>query len=156
MAEFKSHEAAHFWRYISGSLRSLMSLVETEQHEVLRYRPPSPEANSIVGLARHTLANAAENILGVIGGESANRDRETEFQDMAPGTLIARWESLLPELEECLSTLPPGGLDSNVQHPRRGEIAAREVLIIVARHAAEHLGQAELTRDLARIVNRKS
>jgi hypothetical protein len=34
------------------------------------------------------------------------------------------------------------------QHPRRGPLSGREILIVVARHAAEHLGQAELTRDL--------
>ncbi|MBN1310607.1 MAG: hypothetical protein JXB30_04240 [Anaerolineae bacterium] len=34
------------------------------------------------------------------------------------------------------------------EHPRRGQMAGRAELIIVARHAAEHMGQAELTRDL--------
>jgi hypothetical protein len=28
-------------------------------------------------------------------------------------------------------------------------VTGREVLMILARHAAEHVGQAELTRDLA-------
>jgi hypothetical protein len=29
-------------------------------------------------------------------------------------------------------------------------VTGRAILIVVARHAAEHLGQAELTRDLLR------
>ncbi|CAN5843324.1 hypothetical protein BH10CHL1_BH10CHL1_01810 [soil metagenome] len=33
-------------------------------------------------------------------------------------------------------------------HPRRGQITGREILLVVACHAAEHRGQAELTRDL--------
>jgi hypothetical protein len=33
-------------------------------------------------------------------------------------------------------------------HPRRGPMSANEILLVVARHAAEHLAQAELTRDL--------
>ena len=90
------------------------------------------------------------------------RDRETEFEDIQRQGLLERWEALNTQFESALAALPPGALDKSVQHDRRGEIAAREVLIIVARHAAEHLGQAELTRDLAReagiaqIVNRKS
>jgi hypothetical protein len=28
-------------------------------------------------------------------------------------------------------------------------LTGREILLVVARHAAEHLGQADLTRDLA-------
>jgi hypothetical protein len=39
-------------------------------------------------------------------------------------------------------------LGATYRHPRRGAISGREILIVVARHAAEHLGQAELTRDL--------
>jgi hypothetical protein len=31
----------------------------------------------------------------------------------------------------------------------RGEVTGREVLMLMARHAAEHVGHAELTRDLA-------
>ena len=38
-----------------------------------------------------------------------------------------------------------------MKHHWRGEISGREVLIVVARHTAEHLGHAELTRDMARV-----
>ncbi len=43
-------------------------------------------------------------------------------------------------------------LEREVTHPRRGALTGRDVLIVVARHAVEHLGQAELTRDLARAM----
>lgn len=33
-------------------------------------------------------------------------------------------------------------------HPRRGIITGRDVLIVVACHAAEHWGEAQLTRSL--------
>ena len=39
-------------------------------------------------------------------------------------------------------------LDRARQHPRRGIITGRDVLIVVARHAAEHWGEAQLTRSL--------
>ena len=39
-------------------------------------------------------------------------------------------------------------LDGARQHPRRGIITGRDVLIVVARHTAEHWGEAQLTRSL--------
>ena len=38
--------------------------------------------------------------------------------------------------------------DGTRAHPRRGTITGRDVLIVVARHAAEHWGEAQLTRSL--------
>lgn len=150
MATFANAEAAQSWRYISGSLGRLIAIIEQEPDEVIRYRPPAPEANSILGLVRHTLANAGDNFLGVLQGTPTERDRETEFEDLERQALLDQWEGLRAEFESALAALPSGALDTSVQHGWRGEIPAREVLIIVARHAAEHLGQAELTRDLAR------
>lgn len=155
MATFANAEAAQFWHYISGSLGRLIAIIEQEPDEVIRYRPPAQEANSILGLVRHTLANAADNLLGVLQGTPTERVRETEFEDLERKALLDRWEGLRAEFGSVLAALPPGALDTNVQHGWRGEITAREVLIIVARHAAEHLGQAELTRDLASIANRE-
>ncbi len=146
---FASSEVAQFWSYISGSLSRLMELIETEPAEVLRYRPPAEGANSVLGMARHALANAADNILSVLGSAATVRDRETEFEEMDPADLVVTWRTLEVELRAVLAAIPAGALDATVQHGRRGTIAQREVLIIVARHAAEHLGQAELTRDLA-------
>ncbi len=146
---FASEEAAQFWRYIAGSLDRLMALVAEQPDTVLHFRPPAPEANSILGLARHTLANARDNILGVMGGEPGSRDRQVEFDDTEPAALLALWGDLRAEMEEALMALREGMLDERVEHGWRGSITRREVLIVVARHAAEHLGQAELTRDLA-------
>jgi len=63
---------------------------------------------------------------------------------------IPWWPGLRAELEEGLSALPTSDLARAVEHPRRDPLSGREILIVVARHVAEHLGQAELTRDLAR------
>lgn len=57
------------------------------------------------------------------------------------------------ELEGVLKAMTAALLNETVEHGWRGPIARREVLIVVARHAAEHLGQAELTRDLALASN---
>lgn len=146
---FASEEAAQFWRYIAGSLDRLMALVAEQPNSVLQFRPPAAEANSILGLARHTLANARDNLLGVMQGNPGGRDRQREFADLEPAALLELWSVLRAEMEEVMTTLSAHMLAERVEHGWRGPIARREVVIVVARHAAEHLGQAELTRDLA-------
>ena len=44
--------------------------------------------------------------------------------------------------------LTRGDLDAAREHPRRGTLTGRDVLIVVARHTAEHWGEAQLTRSL--------
>jgi hypothetical protein len=139
-----------FWRYIASSLDRLVALLDGLRAEDLDWRPPAPGANSLYVLATHTLGNAEENLLETLGGQTIGRDREGEFavQGGSVEVVQARWRALRPRLAECLASLPPGALDAPRLHPRRGTITGRDILIVVARHSAEHLGQAELTRDL--------
>ena len=46
------------------------------------------------------------------------------------------------------ATLPAADLDRERKHPRRDVLTGREVLIVVARHTAEHWGEAQLTKSL--------
>ncbi|MEX1103184.1 MAG: DinB family protein [Dehalococcoidia bacterium] len=147
---FESPEAAVFWRYISSTLDRLVDLAGGCAPEVAAWAPPAPGANSVLALANHTLANAEENLLGLVLGERVARDREAEFDPGAgPDGLRVRWQALRPALEAGLRTLRDDRMGAPLSHPRRGEITVREVLLVLARHAAEHLGQVELTRDLA-------
>jgi hypothetical protein len=143
-------EATSFWRYISSSLDRLVELSQTINPSGLHWTPPAPDTNSIAVLVVHTLGNAEENILQTLCGEPLKRDRSGEFaiQATTAEELIGRWRDLRPRLESALSRITPDDLNGDKQHPRRDSIPGREVLIVVARHAAEHLGQAELTRDL--------
>jgi hypothetical protein len=90
--------------------------------------------------------------LGTLCGQAVDRDRDGEFAARGDNSahLDARWRDLRARLEAGLTELPAGALDTTYTHPRRGILTRREILIVVARHAAEHLGQAELTRDLLR------
>lgn len=144
-------QALFFWRYIAGSLDRLVALLDGLSADELDWRPPAPEANSLYTLAIHTLGNAEENLLETLGGQPIGRDRAREFAARGDSaTVAARWAALRPRLAEMLATLPVGALDATHRHPRRGVLIGRDILIVVARHAAEHLGQAELTRDLLR------
>jgi hypothetical protein len=59
-----------------------------------------------------------------------------------------RWAGLEPRLTATISDLVPETLSAEVEHPRRGRLSRFEVLMVALRHGAEHMGQAELTRDL--------
>jgi len=59
-----------------------------------------------------------------------------------------RLREVLERMEQALVGLSSVHLDGERDHPRRGKMSCREVLLVAARHAAEHMGQAELTRDL--------
>jgi uncharacterized damage-inducible protein DinB len=143
-------EVAVFWRYIVSSLDRLADLVAGLDEAELAWRPPARGANSLRVLAVHTFGNAEENLAGLLGGEDVSRDREAEFQTASGdgAELVRRWTSLRSRIENALAGLNGEALERAHPHPRRGMTTGREVLIVVARHAAEHLGQAELTRDL--------
>lgn len=147
---FATAELAQFWQYISSSLDRLIQLAASLDEEGLRWRPPAEGTNSIGALSIHTLGNAEENILEILAGHRVHRDRDSEFAagSITPHELAVRWQTLRPQLEAALAALPATELDRPREHARRGIIFGRETLIITARHAAEHLGQAELTRDL--------
>ena len=149
-ATFESREVATFWRYLESSLDHLIELAASLDPEAIHWKPPAPETNSIAVMTAHTLGNVRENILEILCGEAVHRDREAEFVDRAvtAETLAAQWANLRALLLAALAAVPASELDRRRTHPRRGELDGREVLIVAIRHAAEHLGQAELTRDL--------
>jgi hypothetical protein len=142
-------ESATFWRYISSSLDRLAALALEIDAAGFHWRPPAQNTNSVAALAFHTLGNAEENILATLCGQPVDRNRDSEFAaGRSQDDLRALWALLRPRLAAALSDLPDERLSAPCDHPRRGQLAGREVLIVVARHSAEHLGQAELTRDL--------
>lgn len=110
---------------------------------------PAVAANSIAMIATHMLGNLEEVVLGVLCGGRPARDRDAEFE--RPQTvheLRERWPRLRQEIEDALGALPPDALGLPYQHPRRGTLSGTALLLTVARHASEHQGHAELTRDL--------
>jgi uncharacterized protein with von Willebrand factor type A (vWA) domain len=150
MDTFESHEVATFWRFLESSLDTFVRLANEIGDDALQWKPPAESANSIAVLLTHTLGNARENVLEILCGEAVNRDRESEFIDrpVTAQLLVAEWHELRVQLASILAAVPVAELDRVRSHPRRGEIDGRSILIVATRHAAEHLGQAELTRDL--------
>ena len=149
MTEITLSEAMIYWRYISSSLDRLVGCLAGLDEEALNWKP-LPTGNSLYVLATHTLGNTEENVLGVLCGELIVRHRDAEFASYGASLIEVEqvWRTLRERVERHLETIPPTRLDGMCDHPRRGAIMGREVLLIVARHCTEHLGQAELTRAL--------
>lgn len=154
---FPNREVEMFWSYIVGSVDRIMACLDGLVEDDLNWRPLE-NANSLYVLATHTLGNVEKNLLDVLCGQPVERQREAEF--VARGGSVdpirRRWRELQESLSSSLAQLPPAELDREREHPHRGQISGREVLIVVARHAAEHMGQAELTRDLLFVARGKT
>ena len=143
------NEAIKLWRFISGSIEQLLKCLDDLSSNDLNWCPIE-SANSLYVLATHVLGNIEENIIETLCGQEVNRKREDEFKASGDSvdSILIKWSNLQIRIKECIENLSSEDLNSIREHPRRGQLAVWEILIIVARHAAEHMGQAKLTRDL--------
>jgi hypothetical protein len=110
--------------------------------------PPAPAASSLRTLAVHAMGNVEENVIGVFARGVVARVRDAEFTNDVPLSEIApRWRELRERIMRSAGDVSPGELAADRMHPRRGPMTGREVLFVAVRHAAEHMGHAELTRQ---------
>ena len=146
-----SDHVATFWRYISRSIDRLVDLaVGLESHELTW--SPAEGTSSLATLVGHTMANAEDNLVGTLCGRPVTYDRAADFErpDADGAAIAARWAKLRPTIKAALEDLDGDQLTRAMTHPRRGDLTGLDLLIVVARHTAEHLAQAELTLDLLR------
>jgi hypothetical protein len=114
----------------------------------LAWTPAAKEANSLLVLAAHTVGAAERHILVHIAGRKPGGTRDEEFAAKADVAGVrARWEGVKRGIVEVLDDLPPGRLDEDVVGPVSTS-SVQAMLVHAIAHAAEHAGQAELTRDL--------
>ena len=149
---FASAEVVAFWRAIRETVDRLIGTLDGLSNEEINWRPSAPEANNLSVLAIHTMGNVEENILETLCGQPVNRNRDQEFQ--AGGASVSaiqkRWQALQERIQGALASVQTADLARHYKHSRRERETGYDVLILVARHAGEHAGQAELTRDLLR------
>ena len=114
----------------------------------LSWTPSTKGANSLLVLAAHTVGAAERHVVRSVGGGEVTGARDEEFVvggDMVP--IRARWDAVRRKIVETIDNMPPGRLDDAVPPPSRIR-TIHGVLVHAVAHAAEHAGQAELTRDL--------
>ena len=150
MTTMGPYESEVFTRYIFGTIDNLVACLDGLDEDELHWRPSAPQTNSLYAIVMHVCGNAEENILGTLCGRSIQRNRDSEFRATGGSetSLREQWLDLRARLANALAALPAVELDRERRHPRRGVLTGREILLIVARHAAEHWGEAQLTHSL--------
>ena len=145
-------------RQIRSILERACACLDGLSEAQLNWRPPIDGANSVYVIATHTLGNARAFVLGIACGQPLERDRPAEFRasgrDAAELTAHAR--RLSDDIEAALAGLSPSELDRRLLPPQSlwgegeaQEISVREAILHVVEHASIHLGQLQITRDLA-------
>lgn len=140
------------WRHINRSQEHIISCLDGLSAEDINWRPLE-NANSLYVLATHMMSNMKETILATLCCQAIPRRlREDDFKVTGTSVESVResWADLKTTIGSSLAELSADALDKEYVHPRRGNLTGREILIVVAKHAAEHFGQAELTLDLLR------
>ena len=147
---------------LSRQIRSLLERVcgclgglsETQ----LNWAPPVSGTNTAYAIAAHTLGNARGWVLGIACGKPVERDRPAEFRASGrdAAELVADAERLSQEIGAALAALVPSDLNRRLVPPpalwgegEPYEISVREALLHVVEHVSLHLGQLQITRDLA-------
>lgn len=139
-----------FAHSLTGSIERIIACLDGLNAEQMNWKPTAQDTNSLYVLAVHTMANAEQTVCSVLGGENIPREREEEFVATGDSAewIEQRWSSLKPRIEKTLAKISQNDLDKDYEHPRRGAMSGWQALITVTTHAAEHVGHAEVTRDL--------
>lgn len=142
-------QIANFLGALSDSLDELLSCLDGLDERELDWRP-LPGANSLYIIGLHTLSNAERNVMSHFLGEPYTYDRAAELASSAVGQrlLRERWTALRARMEAGLAGATSADLVAPRQHQRMGTVIGQAVLVQVVRHAAEHVGEARLTRQL--------
>ena len=148
---------------LSRQIRSLLDrvaeAVQGLNEAQLNWRPPIAGANSAYVIAAHTLGNARAWVLGIACGQHVDRDRPARVPRVRPRRRRPhrRRQSACRRKSKPRSPSwrPPTWTGASCRLPKYWgegepyEISVREALLHVVEHAALHLGQLQITRDLA-------
>ena len=110
---------------------------------------PGEETNSIAALVSHAL-DAERHLTSAVADLSLPRDREAAFrvEGLTGDELVALIDAAERDVDGNLGLVTPDRLETMIVRPNRADTGARW-LIRAAAHSREHIGQANLTRQLA-------
>lgn len=130
----------------------LLATIADLDDEAVNWKPAAPGANSLLVLVTHTLGSAEDHVVRVAAGMTVVRNRDAEFAAKG-GTahLAARATEVRRRVTEALSSLE-GRLEEERDVPFRDwprpRATVRDRLLNSIAHTVEHVGHAQLTRDL--------
>ncbi|HJN92457.1 MAG TPA: DinB family protein [Dehalococcoidia bacterium] len=144
-------EAQSFINAISGTVDAILACLDDLTVDEINWRPPVPAPNTLAIIAIHSQGNVAQNVLELLGGQEVDRVREEEF--LTAGDVAdrarQRWRELRVQIAETIAACDDATWDRELHHPMTDQMmTGRELLLLVHRHAAEHLGEAQMIKDL--------
>ena len=151
-------EIATYARELTWILEQICVAIRDLTPSELNWRPDTGTANSAYVIASHVVAVTRVYALGFGCGQPVQRDRPAEFEGSGhdAAMVIAHVEALATDIEHALDAKASRDLDRRLRPSRElwgtgeiHEISARDALVESIRHAALHLGELRLTRDLA-------
>jgi hypothetical protein len=150
-------EIETYSRWIRSLFERVVASLEGLSKAQLNWRPPIEGANSVYVIAAHTLGSARACVLGVACAQDMGRDRPAEFRATGGyAEIFDETRELLSEMKTALAGLPASALERRVVPSRElwgegevREISVRQALMAAVEHAAIHLGELHIARELA-------
>lgn len=143
-------EIEPFRRRLLRELDRVVGALDGLDDEAVNWKPSAAGTNSLLVLATHTLGAAEDHVVRQAAGKPVTRVRDAEFAAVGSASGIrARADEVRRRIIGALDGLDRARLDDERDTPS-GKRTARDDLVHAVAHAAEHAGQAELTRDLWR------
>jgi uncharacterized damage-inducible protein DinB len=129
----------------------LLETIADLDEEAVNWKPPFPGANSLLVLVTHALGSAEDHVVRRAAGKTVVRNRDAEFAATG-GTshLIGKATEVRSRIADALAGLE-GRLEEERESPFRrwpGKATVRDSLVHAISHTAEHVGHAQVTRDL--------
>ena len=141
--------------YVDQAVDAMTGIVLELGDETANRRPDLPGANSPYVLLRHCLGVLEYWGGHVVAGRAVDRDRDAEFVSSGPvAALAAAAQEAKRRFQADLATAEPAAPPRGT-HPTTGrdelEMASQgHALLHVMEELCQHLGHAEITRDLLR------
>jgi hypothetical protein len=153
-----SPEIEAYARELTWILHQITLALEGLIPPQLHWSPSTGTANSAYAIGHHVIGSSRVYALGFGCGRPVTRDRAAEFTGSGASAkeVIVGIRQLEREIGGALAKLTPDTLDERILPAQElwgtgqpKEISRREALVESIRHAALHLGELRLTRDLA-------
>ena len=136
---------------VDESLNAMRAAIAGASADALNGRPAGDDSNSIAVLVVHALSSTRWWLSVALGQPVPERDRPAEFLTTVadPAELLSVFDPIAAECRALLDTEVALDAGAIRQDPRDdGRVTAAWALIHAVEHLREHVGHAELTRQL--------
>ena len=140
---------------LADSLEGLRSTLDGCTAEELNRRPAGADSNGLAVLATHALASTRSWLSLAVGASVPDRDRHQEFLAVVedPAAFMAGVDEVVAACRSLLETdepFEPGRVGTAPWRTYRSDdpVTAAWALLHALEHLREHVGHAQLTRQL--------